>query len=572
MTDTSGTGDTKRVPSAWEDAAAPGVQPERGLPTFTITTPAGAVALDRGRGGSASFSVSNASGRELRGQAKILAERPATNCLTVVEPAERAFPVGGTQQYAVRIGVGEGVPLDAMPGQYTFRLAVRGVANPDEEYAESPPVSFAVPAPAAPPRRAFPWSIVGAAVAVVLVLGIVAAFLLLRTVDVPNVIGQSRPSAEATLEASSLKVGTISPNVTGANPETVLQERPAPGTPAPRNSQVDLIVEAGRVVAPDMRGATQADAAQVLTQLGLQLGVVSEQVTGAAPGTVLQQDPPPGTPLLAGGAMNLVVEAARLVVPDVRGKTRQAAEAALQATGLHPGSVSEQLTGSPPGTGAAPGTVVGQDPAPNALALRDSPVNLALQVTNVQVPDVRGQSQGDAQTTLIGRGLQLGVVTERWTGASVGTVVQQSPPANGQAPVRSSVNLVIEARQAHLTVTFTRLNVVDDADPLGSGEVWLDFNVNGLVGRWPDTGTADVNSGGSYTINKRFDLILSEDDALAIRVNGTDEDTPPFDPNDALGTVTNRFVRSAQWGRGPHQTRSTCPDGCYVIVYTVDIH
>jgi hypothetical protein len=189
-----------------------------------------------------------------------------------------------------------------------------------------------------------------------------------------------------------------------------------------------------------------------------------------------------------------------------------------------------------------------------------------------------GQTQPDAtplaspSARLISRGLQPGVVTEQWTGATVGTVVQQTPPANGQALVRSSVNLVVEARQAQLTVTFTRINVVDDADPLGSGEVWLDFDVNGLVGRWPNTGTADVSSGGSYTINKRFDLTLNEGDALSIRVNGTDEDGPPFDPNDALGTVTNTFGRSAGWGRGSHQTRSTCPDGCYVISYIVDIH
>ncbi len=465
------------------------------------------------------------------------------------------------------------MPLDAPPGQYTFRLAVRGVANPDEEYAESQAVAFVVPEPPPPPsRKAFPWWIVGAAAAVVLVVGIGVAFLLLRNVNVPNVVGQSRPTAEATLQASSLKVGTINASVTGADPETVLQQRPLPGTPAPRNSQVDLVVEAGRIAAPDVRGMTQADAAELLTQLDLQTAVVGDQVSGAPPGTVLLQDPPPGTPLLAGGTMNLVVEAALVSVPDVRGKTRPGAEAALQATKLRLGSVSEQLTGSPPGTGAPPGTVIGQEPAPNAQALRGSAVNLALEVTTVQVPDVRGKPQADAQTTLIGRGLQLGVVTEQWTGATVGTVVQQSPPANGQAPVRSSVNLVVEARQAHLTVTFARINVVDDADPLGSGEVWLDFNVNGLVGRWPDTGTANVSSGGTYTLNKHFDLTLNEGDALSIRVNGTDEDTPPFDPNDALGTVTNTFVRSAQWGRGSHQTRSTCPDGCYVISYTVDIH
>ncbi|CAG0932451.1 hypothetical protein TFLX_02592 [Thermoflexales bacterium] len=129
-------------------------------------------------------------------------------------------------------------------------------------------------------------------------------------------------------------------------------------------------------------------------------------------------------------------------------------------------------------------------------------------------------------------------------------------------------------RQARITVTFTQITVHDDADPAASGELWLDFNISGRTGRWPTSGTKDVDSGKTYTINKSFQFVLTESEKLTVFVNGTDEDNPgfpTFDDHDPMGTVSNEFVSANEWGKGSHSRRSTCPDGCYTIHYTIAV-
>lgn len=128
-------------------------------------------------------------------------------------------------------------------------------------------------------------------------------------------------------------------------------------------------------------------------------------------------------------------------------------------------------------------------------------------------------------------------------------------------------------RQARVTVNFTQITIHDDADPLAAGELWLDFNINGQTRRFPSSGTRDMNSGDTITLNQSFTFTLQENrDILNIFVNGTDEDSPgfpAFDDHDPMGTVSRTFNSGNQWGAGSHSVRSTCPDGCYTIHFTI---
>lgn len=128
-------------------------------------------------------------------------------------------------------------------------------------------------------------------------------------------------------------------------------------------------------------------------------------------------------------------------------------------------------------------------------------------------------------------------------------------------------------RQARVTVNFTQITIHDDADPLAAGELWLDFNLNGQTRRFPSSGTRDVNSGDTITLNQSFTFTLQEGrDSLNIFVNGTDEDSPgfpAFDDHDPMGTVSRSYNSGNQWGAGSHSDRSTCPDGCYTLHYTI---
>lgn len=130
---------------------------------FAVTAASNTILLNAQRQAETAFTVSNLSGRPIRGRARLAAQDQAAMAwLTLVGDAERDLPIAGTQPYTVRIAV----PPAAAAGSYRFRLDVVGVDNPDEEFVEGPTVTFQVPEP--PPVKPFPWWII-AVVAVVLV-------------------------------------------------------------------------------------------------------------------------------------------------------------------------------------------------------------------------------------------------------------------------------------------------------------------------------------------------------------------------------------------------------------------
>jgi eukaryotic-like serine/threonine-protein kinase len=129
-------------------------------------------------------------------------------------------------------------------------------------------------------------------------------------------------------------------------------------------------------------------------------------------------------------------------------------------------------------------------------------------------------------------------------------------------------------RRARITVTFTKVDVHDDSEspPHGAGEMWLNFDVNGKTARWPTSGIEKVTDGGSYPIDTSIIVELGVDDTLAITVRGTESDsTSTTTITDDMGSVNIRDHRSGWGGGGSRSARSTCPEGCYTIYYTVRI-
>jgi beta-lactam-binding protein with PASTA domain len=100
---------------------------------------------------------------------------------------------------------------------------------------------------------------------------------------------------------------------------------------------------------------TVAQATAVLTMDSLRLGQVNGQGNGAS--RIVSQSPKAGSKIKAGMAVDVTLEqAARMFVPDVKGKTVAQASALLKAFSLQLGDVSG------PGEGAATSKVVSQSP------------------------------------------------------------------------------------------------------------------------------------------------------------------------------------------------------------------
>ncbi len=260
--------------SADERQAAAAPAPGAAGSVFAITVPATTVTLDAQRQATVPFTVSNTSGRALRGGTLLVTPDAAVKpWLTIAGDVDRDFPVGATQQYPVRIAV----PTSAAPGSYSFHLDARDLANPDEDYAQGPSVAFQVTqAPAPPPPPRFPWWIAAVIVAVVVVVGVIL-FLVLRNhntpvnpppatatptaagVTAPGVIGQLAPNAEATIQTSGLQVGTVTTRIIAVGTaQVVVAQTPAPSTVVPRNSSVNLVVTGQPRVIVDQPNATIA--------------------------------------------------------------------------------------------------------------------------------------------------------------------------------------------------------------------------------------------------------------------------------------------------------------------------
>lgn len=136
---------------------------------FAITAASNSVFLDADRQGETSFTVSNRSGREMEGRARLVVEDPeAESWITLRGSLQRKFAIAGTETYVAEVEV----PPDAPSGTYNFRISMVGEERPDEQYVEGPTVTFEVPEPS-PGLEAgpFPWKVV-TALAVVLVLGV----------------------------------------------------------------------------------------------------------------------------------------------------------------------------------------------------------------------------------------------------------------------------------------------------------------------------------------------------------------------------------------------------------------
>jgi N-acetyl-anhydromuramyl-L-alanine amidase AmpD len=117
-----------------------------------------------------------------------------------------------------------------------------------------------------------------------------------------------------------------------------------------------------------------------------------------------------------------------------------------------------------------------------------------------------------------------------------------------------------------LRVTFQTLEVLDDQDWFGSGEWRLSAWINGQPFK---TLNQDVDTGAVIPLRGWVkELELRPDDALEIRVSGTDEDV--FS-DDSLGSASARFTRRSDpaWGLGGARTL-TSSNGSFRISLTIE--
>lgn len=128
-------------------------------------------------------------------------------------------------------------------------------------------------------------------------------------VTVPDVTGSDVDTARAEITAAGLEVGSVTEDdgSSGQTPGTVVGQDPGGGASVAKGSSVDLVVAAeGGTSVPDVTGSDQATARSKLESLGF--SVTSSGAESTQPeGTVIDQDPQPGSSVPAGSTVTIIV-------------------------------------------------------------------------------------------------------------------------------------------------------------------------------------------------------------------------------------------------------------------------
>jgi serine/threonine-protein kinase len=251
-------------------------------------------------------------------------------------------------------------------------------------------------------------------------------YLIPHEVDVPPVVGQSVPEAQARLERLDLVVRIADGDYSRRVAEgSVLRIQPAVGTTLREGDRVTIVPSLGPppVDVPDLVGKTLPKARELLRGMGLELGDVTRGFSDdVAIDRIIDFDRGTNGQAPYGSAIDVVLSKGPfpVAVPRVVRMTQEDAAAALAAAGFEV-SVTEDFSEDVPR-----GVVISQDP-PRGTELQPGntvAIVVSLGPPEFPMPNVVGMSKDEAVQKLTDLGLLVDVVLVRAPGT---TVVFQKP-------------------------------------------------------------------------------------------------------------------------------------------------
>ena len=158
-----------------------------------------------------------------------------------------------------------------------------------------------------------------------------------RPVTVPGVEGQKTETAKSTLEAAGLKVGKITKKFSRSfDPGAALETNPKSGKTVPSGSEVELIVN-NAIKVPDVTGASEAEAKQMLRDVGLD-PVVGDEIADDSVngGNVARQSPSADTLVDPSKDTQVAIRVSNSIsVPSVFGMRGKKAKEKLEDAGFN---------------------------------------------------------------------------------------------------------------------------------------------------------------------------------------------------------------------------------------------
>jgi beta-lactam-binding protein with PASTA domain len=198
-----------------------------------------------------------------------------------------------------------------------------------------------------------------------------------------------------------------------------------------------------RVEVPNLIGVEKELAEELIKSAGLSVGDVKEITSLTRPGLVVAQSPEAYARAPAGTKVDLIVSrVASTKTPNLIGLDLNTATSAILSVGLVKGQISERQSRS------KLGTVISQNPEPEALIEKGFPVDLVIaKPEEVVTPNLIGRPESEVENTLAGSGLVLGVLSYSVSRQSPGIVLSQDPKPNLVVPYGTPVDVTISKSQ-----------------------------------------------------------------------------------------------------------------------------
>jgi beta-lactam-binding protein with PASTA domain len=335
-------------------------------------------------------------------------------------------------------------------------------------------------------------------------------YLVSEEVRLPLVEGLTYDQAAGRLRALGLETHAYPEIDARARPNEVLSQSPAADQLVRPGRRVALGVNALAEVrvAPGLVGLRETDAVARARAVGVVVERVQYVPADQPIGTVVRQEPAPGSALAPSQTLLVAVSrgsaAAPIPLPDLRGQPIEAAEAELTRLGIRqidkvPAAVSLDR----------PMTVTDQRPAPGSEVLPATPVTLvyALEGTRVvRVPALAGMPMWRAQLALRAAQLEVGPV-RRIDDPSLPAGVVEVRPA-GYTVAGSAIALVVNgAPQPGDPDAVTDADLIGDpaGDPASGPADVPPQEATIDAGHVPDPGTSQIQDDGSRIIPFRFE-------------------------------------------------------------------
>jgi len=209
-----------------------------------------------------------------------------------------------------------------------------------------------------------------------------------------------------------------------------------------------------RVSVPNIIGMSEDQAQLALEKQGLDWGTPKRVYSDTVPaGSIVSCQPKAGQKVGLGQAVTATVSRGveTKTVPDVVGKTKDQATAAITAAGLTLGDITEEYSAS-----VESGKVISCDPKAGKVIKHTEKVSLVVSKGKepATIPDVTGMSEDEAKKVLEDAGLKKGKVSKGYSDSvAKGNVISSSPIAGASGYYKGdSVDLTVSKGPEKVTV------------------------------------------------------------------------------------------------------------------------